>query len=176
MFGDIPLCGDEPYDDELEDAGAERPEKKKKKKKRKAAEVDFEAISSAGWSETASLAESELGKKLESERLTRLEEEAARKAAKPEPVVSALAAAEPSTGDPKFDSVLFSRRVMDEAREEKDRRQFDAFEAAKKKPEEKKPRETYDEKWIRKQKMGQQDCSSSAHPAWLKKADHWSYD
>ena len=80
MFGDIPLCGDEPYDDELEDAGAERPEKKKKKK-RKAAEVDFEAISSAGWSETASLAESELGKKLESERLTRLEEEAARKRA-----------------------------------------------------------------------------------------------
>ena len=107
--------------------------------------------------------------------MARLEEEAARKAAKPEPVISALAAAEPTTGDPKFDSVLFSRRVMDKAREEKDRRQFDAFEAAKKR-EEKKPRETYDEKWIRKQKIGQQDCSSAAHPAWLKKADHWSYD
>ena len=40
----------------------------------------------------------------------------------------------------------------------------------------KKARETYDEKWIRKQKMGQQDCSSAALPAWMNKKDHWSYD
>ena len=173
MFGDILLCGDEPYDDErYEDAGAERPEKKKKK--RKAAEVDFEAISSAGWSETASLAESELGKKLESERLTRLEEEAARKAAKPEPVVSALAAAEPVDGRPqvRLGAVPAARDGRGARGEGSDGSSTPSRPRRRSRRRRSRARRTtrsgYARRWA--------SCSSSAHPAWLKKADHWSYD
>jgi len=95
MFGDIPLCGD----DELLEEGMDEMDankKKGKKKKKRKADVDFAALSSAGWEQTASLKDSEFGQKLEHDRVSRLvaEREAAEQAAAathvPEPEGAAL--------------------------------------------------------------------------------------